>query len=144
MKRLYAPRRFKPKPGTPGGEWTFTWGGKHYVLSGRYIQDATSPSDDGLRWIASSESVKFINQLVHKIANGQCELKLAPNCWKWAPHGAGHPHHVRHKKMGGAFTDDRIWISIAGEPTQIRIWACPSCHRNHHNRLHWSRRENIA
>ena len=132
--------RIHPKthPGTVGGEYNFTYAGKDYSLPGRFLQDPSSP--DGLRWIATRESNRIIRHLVCGMANAQCELEKSEQCWKWAPVDRGHPHHLKHKKMGGAFTDDRIWILIDGELTKLRVWSCPVCHFDHHNHLHWSRR----
>lgn len=137
-----SPRRLRPvspkrEQGAVGGSWEFDFMGRHYSLPGRFVQDVESPSDDGLRWIATPQSNKVIRGLVERIAERHCQLKESKSCWDWSP--VGHAHHVRHKKMGGAFTDDRIWIVIDGEKTQIRIWACYSCHDPHHNKLHWSK-----
>lgn len=130
--------------GTPGGEYIFTYAGKRYELPGRFVQDPASASDDGLRWIATPESAKVIRHLVCEIAGKQCELATEPHCWKWAPLDRGQPHHLRHKKMGGAFSEDRIWIVVDGEWIRMRVWACPVCHQNHHNRLHWTRKDDAA
>src|SRR5216684_1878653 len=129
-----SPIRPKTHPGTVGGEYNFTYGGKDYSLPGRFLQDPASP--DGLRWIATRESGRVIRKLVCEMANARCELKTSPQCLKWAPLRNGDPHHVHHKKMGGANTEDRIWVN--GE--RVRICTCKNCHRDHHNHLHWSRR----
>ena len=142
------PRRWmrarKERQGTPGGEYIFDLYGKHYELPGRFIVDKTSPSDDGLRWVGTSDSNRTVRILVHKIASGQCQVKKNKQCWKWAPVDRGHPHHAIHKKMGGAFADDRIWLAICGETVQIRVWSCPGCHAEHHNPLAWSYKRNVA
>lgn len=138
------PRSLKSMSGTPGGEYTFDLNGKHYELSGRFVQDEFSPSDDKRRWIATPESNRIIRALVCKLSNKQCQVRREKHCWKWAPVEIGHPHHVQHKKMGGAFTDDRIWIVIDGEIVQIRVWSCPTCHREHHNKLYWTPKEQAA
>jgi hypothetical protein len=122
----------------PGGEYIFTHRGKQYSLPGKMIQDRTSPSADGLRWVAHPKSKPTITSIVYELAGGHCQMHKSPSCWGWMPRGVGHPHHVRHKKMGNAFGDDRIWIEIDGEQVQIRILGCPSCHRNHHNKLQWT------
>ena len=134
----------KRKQGTPGGEYIFDYAGKHYELPGRFIIDRESPSDDGLRWVATPESGREIRRIVCELADKQCELGSSPTCWKWAPLPQGQPHHVRHAKMGGAFTEDRIWITIEGEVWQMRIWACPNCHQRHHNPLHWTKKSEAA
>lgn len=123
--------RPRKKPVNPAGEYTFTHKGKEYSLSGHWINDPTSP--DGMRWIATSHAKTTLNRIVYELAGSHCEMQKVSNCWRWVPYGCG-THHVITKKMGGAFTDDRIWRN--GE--RIRVLSCPSCHRNHHNRLHWS------
>jgi hypothetical protein len=133
--------RPKPKPGTPGGEYNFTWRGKAYSLPGKFVQDAESASDDGLRWIAAKESKSIIAGLVCQIADDYCELHEAKGCWGKVPRFVGHPHHVRHKKMGGAQTDDRIWIAVDGDWVRIRVLACPTCHAQHHGEPRWSQKE---
>lgn len=143
QRNMYAPwnrKRFlanKPKKGTPGGEYCFRVLGKDFILAGRFILDMESPSDDHQRWVATAESARIIRRIVCDLADKQCQLKESPLCWKWAPVDKGQPHHAIHKKMGGAFTDDRIWLQIDGELVQIRLWACPNCHQKHHNRLYF-------
>jgi hypothetical protein len=134
----------KKREGTPGGAYIFDYAGKHYELPGRFIQDETAASDDKRRWVATLESGRIIRRLVCQLANKFCELSTEPHCWKWAPLERGQPHHLRHKKMGNAFGDDRIWIVVDGELVRVRIWACPTCHQNHHNRLHWTRKDDAA
>jgi hypothetical protein len=124
----------KVRVSKPEGQYHFDYRGEHYVLDGRFIQDSTSP--DGLRWVASKEAARTIRALVCEIADKQCEMRLNAQCWKWAPSWVGHPHHFKHKKMGGASADDRIWVN--GE--RIRIWACPGCHQEHHGPLAWSKK----
>lgn len=137
-------RRWQPRVRghrKPGGEYVFVHRGQEYRLAGKFVQDNTSP--DGLRWIAAKESKPILTRIVFELADGRCQMKnAAAFCWGYVPRWSGHPHHVRHKKMGGAFTDDRIWLEIDGEKTQIRIWGCPVCHRDHHDKLHW--RKNLT
>lgn len=137
-------RRPHRKAGSPGGNYEFTCLAQTYSLPGRFLQDMTSPSDDHLRWVGTTESNRIIRQLVWELASQQCQLRETELCWKWAPLRMGQPHHKIHKKMGGAFTDDRIWLTIGGEVVQIRVWACPQCHSKHHNHLHWTGKENVA
>lgn len=127
--------RFKSRPSRPGDEYVFTYKGREYRLPGKFIQENSSP--DGLRWIASSAAKTILSAIVRELAGNHCELKESPSCWNFVPFGVG-THHAIHKKMGGAFTDDRIWRN--GE--RIRLLACPSCHKNHHNKLHWT--QNVA
>jgi len=129
--------RPKRRPTKPEGDYIFTHRGKEIRVAGRYLNDPSSP--DGLRWIAASHSKPILSRIVHELADGVCEIKLSPGCWKRVPYGYG-THHVVTKKMGGAFTDDRIWRD--GE--RIRILGCPSCHRNLHNRLHWTPKASAA
>lgn len=140
-RRWLRPKK-KEKPSKPEGRYIFDIGSKHYELDGRYVQDAESPSDDRLRWIANAASNKIIRWLTNSLANSRCQLEKNRQCWKFTPLDKGHPHHVIHKKMGGAFTDDRIWLMIGGEKVQIRVWACPYCHQEHHGRLAWG--ENVG
>lgn len=133
-RRTVRPKRTE---GIPGGNWDFELNGQTYSLPGKFVQDARSGSDDGKRWIATRESNREIRRIVCELAGKECQLHKADNCWKWAPVHLGQPHHVRHCKMGGAFTDDRIFIFVDGERTVIRVWSCPTCHRQHHNPLHW-------
>jgi hypothetical protein len=142
MKSPFAkPRRWlrpkKEKPSKPEGRYIFDIGSKHYELEGRFVQDAESPSDDGLRWIATKESNRIIRWIVNSLANSYCQVRKGRQCWKFTPLDRGHPHHVIHKKMGGACTDDRIFLKIGGEQVQIRVWSCPFCHQEHHGRLAW-------
>jgi hypothetical protein len=125
-------RALKYTSGIIGDEYKFTFQGEDYSLSGRFIEDQQSP--DLLRWIATRESNAVIRSIVYEIADGKCEMHRLGNCWKWAPVDRGHPHHLIHKKMGGAYTDDRIWV--CGK--RIRIWACPTCHSDHHGNPQWS------
>lgn len=134
----------KKARGVPGGEYIFDLNSKHYELPGRFVQDETSLSDDRRRWIATPESNRVIRELVCKVADKQCQVRRGKGCWKWAPLHLGHPHHGIHKKLGGAFTDDRIWIVIDGEISQIRVWSCPTCHQEHHNKLYWTPKEQAA
>jgi hypothetical protein len=126
----------EPKRSQPGGEYVLTHRGKQHVLPGRYIVDPTSP--DGKRWIAHSSVRPILAQIVFELSGGLCEIKNGPDCWGYAARWNGHPHHVKHKKMGGAFTDDRIFLEIDGQVVRIRVWGCPTCHKNHHNKLHWT------
>lgn len=128
----------RDKRSQPGGEYVFTHRGKEYRLPGKFIQDPTSPSNDGLRWVAHPSAKPTLAQVVFELSGGQCEMTNGPDCWKFAARWNGHPHHVRHKKMGGAFTEDRIFLTIAGQVVRIRVWGCPTCHKNHHNKLHWT------
>jgi hypothetical protein len=130
--------RPKERVGIVGGEYMFMHAGKTYVLSGKFVNDPVSP--DGWRWVATRESNRVIRVLVCELAGERCEMRSSEQCWGWAKSWNGHPHHVRHKKMGGAFTDDRIWIEVDGERVRIRIWACPSCHQEHHGPLAWSKK----
>jgi hypothetical protein len=134
-KPRYSSLRPRKKVFRPGGEYIFDCLGRHYELPGKFVQDPLSPSDDGLRWIAAPESKPIIRRLVCELANKQCEVQESKHCWKWAPVDRGHPHHTIHKKMGGAFTDDRIFLKIGGETVQIRVWSCPNCHQKHHGDL---------
>jgi hypothetical protein len=127
----------KNTTGTEGENWEFTFEGKAYSLPGRFVQDALAASDDGRRWIAAREAKKTIREIVFAIAQKKCQVRNSRLCWKWAPIHLGQPHHTRHKKMGNAFGDDRIWIIVDGVEEQIRVWACPNCHRIHHNALHF-------
>ena len=127
-------RRYGPRPGTPGGDYIFTYRGKAYSLPGRFLQDPTSP--DGRRWIATRESNRVIRSIIRELADSFCELHESSGCWGWTPLESGHAHHAIHKKLGGSFTDDRIWV--AGK--RIRFWTCATCHKAHHGKLHWSRR----
>jgi hypothetical protein len=129
------PRSAKYLQGSVGGEYVFLYRGREISLPGRFVQDPTSP--DGLRWIAMRESAKVIRSIVRDLANSQCELQEAKGCWGWTPLEFGHAHHAVHKKLGGAFADDRIWV--AGE--RIRLWTCPTCHEKHHGKLHWGRKD---
>jgi hypothetical protein len=129
--RSVSPKR---NVGTPGGEYDFTYAGKFYSLPGRMIVDPTSP--DGKRWVATPGSAKIIRQIVCEMAGECCELEIKSNCWKRAPLQCGHRYHGKHKKMGGAFTDDRIWIN----GKKMLFWSCPSCHTEHHGTPQWSRR----
>lgn len=130
----------RPGPNTkhsrPGEEYVLMHRGKEYRLAGRFVNDPTSP--DGQRWIAAYASKPIIRRIVCELAGAMCEMSNSPECWKSAPVWVGHPHHVRHKKMGNAFGDDRIFLEIDGQTVRIRVWGCPVCHRDHHNKLHWS------
>lgn len=129
---LYRPKiRQHERQGTPGGEYVFTYGGQTLTLPGKFVQDPQSP--DGQRWIGTRESNRIICTLVCEMANSRCELQTSEKCWGWTPFGSGDPHHVIHKKMGGANTEDRIWV--CGE--KVRVWSCKACHRDHHNKLYW-------
>ena len=52
-RRWLRPKK-KEKPSKPEGRYIFDIGSKHYELDGRYVQDAESPSDDRLRWVANA------------------------------------------------------------------------------------------
>jgi len=124
--------------GKTGGEYEFLYRGKIVSLAGHYKIDPMSP--DGRRWIASREAAKIIRRIVCELADATCELHLDPSCWRWLPLGSGHPHHLRLKKMGGAFTEDRIWV--AGQ--RVRFWTCPTCHRCEHPGPQWTPKASAA
>lgn len=124
--------------GTPGGEYQFRLSGKDYSLPGRFLQDPESP--DGMRWVATPDSNKIIRRIVCQMANSRCEWKLVPHCWGYLPLEVGHPHHSITKGMGGAHSDDRIFVG--GE--QIRFWVCPTCHRAEHGDVQWSEKVRSA
>jgi hypothetical protein len=126
--------RRKERPQDIAGEYIFTHRGKEYRLAGQWKNDPHSP--DGTRWIAASRSKTILTQIVAELADLRCEVKVSKQCWGWTPRAAGHRHHEVHKKMGGGFTDDRIWIN----DLRVAFWTCWSCHRDERNPLHWSKR----
>ena len=134
LRRTAWPRNRAPRENRPGSLYEFTYKGKSYALPGRWLVDPEA--HDGKRWIAAPQAKPLIRQIVRELADGRCEMHLNAQCWRWTPINAGHAHHGKHCKMGGAHTDDRIW-NEAGE--RLRFWVCPSCHRRHHNALHWSK-----
>jgi len=125
----------KRRDGVTGEEYVFTFRNQQYRLPGHIRYDQTSP--DGIRWIATPASAKVIRMIVCELAERRCELKLSESCWGFLPLNIGHAHHLRRKKMGGAFTDDRIWI--LGQ--RVRFWTCPTCHRHEDGDLQWSKRQ---
>jgi hypothetical protein len=131
------PIRVKKHVGVVGGEYIFEHAGNTYVLNGKFVNDPRAP--EGIRWIATPESNRVIRVLVCEIADSRCELRTSPDCWGRVAPWKGHPHHRVHKGMGGANTDDRIWVMVDGEKWRIRMWACPACHREHHGVPRWSK-----
>jgi hypothetical protein len=117
--------------GRPGDEYEFIFRGESYSLSGRFVNDPES--EDGRRWIGTPHSNAVIRGLTARIANEQCELALVKNCWGWVPASSGHPHHVVTKQMGGARTEDRLFV--AGK--RMRVWVCPTCHVKATGDLEW-------
>lgn len=94
------------------------------TVQGWFHKDVASP--DGMRFECINPiQFRKIVVCVREMAADQCEKCETPHYIG----AAGHPHHVRNKKVGGGSTDDRI--VVAGE--RQLVWVCPDWHRRHHD-----------